>query len=500
MPQTDLTDAADPLQGESREAHAQLALATAFAPSSVAIAGVSNRTTGWGGGQMFLRGIRKLGQVPDVYCLNPKGGELSDGTPLYRSLAEVPGPVESLISAVPASAILDLIDDAAAKGVRVMHLFTAGFGETGASDRADLEQEVLRRLAAANIRLIGPNCMGVHSTRGGVSWMDDASTAPGRVGMLSQSGMNASEVVGEGMRRGIDFSNVASFGNASDLNEADYLQFLANDPDTDIVLAYLEGIRDGRRFLQVAREMGRGAAGARKPLVVLKGGLTEAGGRAASSHTGSLAGSAQIWNAVRRQAGFMPADSVEQLLDLAVAHERMPNLAGPRCAVLGGGGGVSVLAADICDRNGIPVPWFSEATQEQLREFTPVAGTSVRNPLDAGFMFEGNHLDTALSAVAEDESIDWLMVHTGTDGGGPSRRGGDDFAERTASRLADAAAQLSKPLAVVIRAPRSSGGFKRGLDLQRNLNDRGVAAFQSIETCAIAVRRYLDWRSDGGAV
>ena len=409
---------------------------------------------------------------------------------MYRSLSEVPGPVDSLISAVPASAILGLIDDAAAKGVKVIHLFTAGFGETGSSERADLESEVLRRLREAGIRLIGPNCMGVHSTRGGVSWMDDGDTTPGHVGMLSQSGMNASEVVSQGVRRKIHFSNVASFGNASDVNEADFLEFLAQDPETHVTLAYLEGIRDGRRFLQTARQMKRD----RKPLVVLKGGLTEAGSRAASSHTGSLAGSAQIWDAVQKQAGFMPANSIEELLDLAVVIERMPEVSGARCAVLGGGGGVSVLAADICDRNQIPVPWFSESTQEVLREFTPVAGTSIRNPLDAGFMFEGKHLRTALTSIADDPGIDWLMFHTGADMGGPSGRL-DEYAQRTADNLAEVVGELSKPLAVVIRQPRTQQGFERGLDLQQRLNEHGIAAFHSIESCARAVRRYLDWQS-----
>ena len=438
---------------------------------------------------MFLRGIRKLDRVPNLYCLNPRGGELADGTPLFQSLADVPGPVESLISAVPASAILGLVDDAIAKGVKVIHLFTAGFGETGSSERADLEAEVLRKLDKAGIRLIGPNCMGIHSTRGGVSWMDEAASTPGHVGMLSQSGMNASEVVGEGVRRGITFSNVASFGNASDLNEADFLEFLAHDSDTNFVLAYLEGIRNGRRFLQVAREMSQ----QRKPLVVLKGGLTEAGSRAASSHTGSLAGSAQIWNAVQKQGGFIPAQSIEELLDLAVTIERMPEVSGSRCAVLGGGGGVSVLAADICDRNDIQVPWFGEATQKVLREFTPVAGTSIRNPLDAGFMFEGDHMESALTAVADDPSIDWLMVHTGTDGG--TRARDEEFAEQTANSLAGVAGKLSKPLAVVVRQPRTNEGFGRGLDLQHRLNDHGIACYHSIESCARAVRRYLDWQN-----
>ncbi len=479
-----------------READAQRALATAFAPQSVAIAGVSPRSTGWGGGQMFLSALRKLNRVPNVYCLNPRGGELPDGTPLYPSLRDVPGSVDYLISAVPASAILGLVDDAVEKGVKVIHLFTAGFGETGSVERADLEQQVLAKLRSGGIRLIGPNCMGVHSTRGGVSWMAEASTAPGRVGMLSQSGMNASEVSSEGLRRGIQFSNMASFGNASDLNEADFLQFLARDPDTEIILAYLEGIRDGRRFLRVAREIARPGPN-HKPLVVLKGGLTEAGSRAAASHTGSLAGSEQIWSAVQRQARFIPANSIEELLDMAVAIERMPNLDGPRCAVLGGGGGVSVLAADICDRAGIPVPWFAPSTQETLAQFTPVAGTSVRNPLDAGFMFEGEHVETALTAVAADPNIDWLMLHLGVEVS--FRRDRDDeFAQRTASSLSAVTKKLSKPLAVVIRSARTGEGFERGLKLQARLNEHGIACFHSIESCARAVGRYLEWRSRVG--
>ena len=469
-----------------RERHAQDALRVAFAPRSVAIAGVSASNAGWGGGQSFLRGIRNLDRLERVYCVNPKGGELDDGTPLYRSLAEIPGELDYVISSVPASAILGLIDDAVAKGVRAIHLFTAGFSETGSAERADLEREALRRLRDGGVRLIGPNCMGIHSTRGGVSFAETAAPQPGRVAMLSQSGMNASEALSRGQPRGIRFSNVASFGNAADLNEADFLQFLADDPDTDIVLAYLEGIRDGPRFLRVARSM----AG-RRPLAVLKGGLTEAGGRAANSHTGSLAGSAQIWRAVQRQAGFIPANSVDELLDIAVTIERMPGLRGPRAAVLGGGGGVSVLAADICDRAGIPVPWFSQPTQERLRGFTPLAGTSVRNPLDAGFMFEGDHLEAALSAVAEDESIDWMMVHTGTDAGFRSDRRG--FEERFATQLAELAPKLARPLAVVIRPPVSAQGFESAIELQRRLNEAGIACYGSLESCATAVRRVLDW-------
>lgn len=470
---------------KEREVQAQAALATAFAPRSVAVAGVSARNTGWGGGQSFLRGIRNLDRVPEVHALNPRGGELEDGTVLHRSLAEVPGDVDYLISAVPAQHILGLIEDAAEKGVPIVHLFTAGFGETGQEERADLEAQLVELLDRSGIRLIGPNCMGIHSTRGGVSFAEDAEREPGSVGMLSQSGMNATEALAKGKRRGVRFSNVVSFGNGTDLNEADYLEFLEGDADTELVIAYIEGFRNGPRFLEIARRMS-------KPLAVLKGGLTESGSRAASSHTGSLAGSREIWEAVQRQTGLMAAETVEQLLDIAVTHERMPEIAGARCAVLGGGGGVSVLAADIFDRAEIPVPWFSEQTQRALAEFTPLAGTSVRNPLDAGFMFEGENLASALTAVAEDPNIDWLMIHTGADSG--SRGQGDDFAERWAEKIIRTRERIGKPLAIVVRPAHTERGFATGLEIEQRLNAAGIPIYNGLEACATAVAKYLDWK------
>ena len=473
------------------EADAQVALATAFAPQSVAIAGVSPRTTGWGGGQMFLRGIRKLDRVPNVYCLNPRGGELDDGTPLYKSLSEIPGAVDSLISAVPASAILGLVDDAIAKGVKVIHLFTAGFGETGSAERADLETEVLRKLREAGIRLIGPNCMGVHSTRGGVSWMEDGATTPGRVGMLSQSGMNASEVVGEGVRRGITFSNIASFGNASDLNESHFLEFLANDSDTDIVLAYLEGIRNGRRFLDVGEaDVSVGQAAGRAQRRADRGRLS----RCLVPHRVAR----RIRADLERRAKAGTLHSGQQHRGTA-RHGRHHRTHAQRCPVRVAPCWAAAEASPSSPPTSAtattsPSPGSPRQTQRVLREFTPVAGTSIRNPLDAGFMFEGDKIETALTAVADDPSIDWLMVHTGADSGGPGSRR-DNFAERMANDLADVAPKLSKPLAVVIRQPRTNTGFERGLDLQRRLNERGIACYQSIEACARAVRRYLDWQS-----
>lgn len=474
------------------EANAADALEVAFHPRSVAIAGISPSRTGFGGGLMFYNAIKHFGRVERVHAVNPKGGELADGTPIHTTLRDIPGDVDYVISAVPANAILGLIDDAAAKGVRIIHSFTAGFAETGDAERGELEREMLARLRAAGIRLIGPNCMGIHSPITGISWMPETSREVGRVALASQSGMHASELVRAGEQRAVRFSYAVSFGNASDLIESDYLDYFADDAGTDVVLAYLEGVKNGPRFLETAKRLG-----SRKPLVVLKGGLTEAGSRAASSHTGSLAGSARIWDAVRKQANFIPVLTTDELLDVAIAVQHLSRIEGPRAAVVGGGGGTSVLAADACDRLGIPVPWLSEETQRRLGEFTPVAGTSVRNPVDSNITWDQRNFRESLEAIAADPGIDWVLLHFGMDGGpgtgDPDQR--REFEARMVTNIKGAAAELAKPVAVVIRPPASVAAMEAELRMKSELGDAGVAVFPSIEACAGAVRKLLDWRA-----
>ncbi len=441
---------------------------------------------------LFVEQIQRLGRVEQVYSLNPKGGRLNDGTPIYRNLREVPGEVDYLISAVPASAILDLIDDAIAKGVKVIHLFTAGFGETGDGERIELEAALVAKVQEAGIRLIGPNCMGIHSPISGVSWMGETASEPGRVGVLSQSGMNAGEIVIRGERRAIRFSYVVSYGNATDLNECDYLDYLAGNDETDIVLGYIEGVKDGPRFVRSARRLTQ-----RKPLVILKGGVTAAGSRAASSHTGSLAGSSAIWEAVSKQAGFINATSIEELLDLAVTIQHLSAVSGPRAGIVGGGGGSSVLAADSCDRLGIDVPWLSAATQERLAAITPVAGSSVRNPVDTQVLWGDGDFAETMQAVADDPNVDFVILHFPLDAR-PSRQRNaalqDEFEPRLLRNLDAVKAALAKPLAVVMMPPRTVAGMEITLRLRQELGDRGFGVFSSVDDCARAVRRYLDWK------
>ena len=471
------------------------ALTAAFRPRSVAVAGVSTRAKANFNGMRWFKLVRRYGVVERWYGLNPRGGALRSGVPLYPSLRDVPDDqIDLVISVIPAHAVLDLLDQAAEKGVKVLHLVTAGFGETGLTERADLEAELLRRARAYGIRLLGPNCMGIHTPIGGVSWLEDADPTPGRIAMLSQSGANASEVVMRAESRALHFSDVASYGNAIDLNESDLLEYLADDPGTDIVLAYLEGIKDGRRFLPLARRLA-----ARKPFAVLKGGATEAGTRAVASHTGSLAGSAAVWGGVVRQTRLIEAASPDELLDLAVTAQRLPGLRGPRVALVGRGGGYSVLAADAIARAGLELPPLRDATSERLAAYLPPAGNSIRNPVDSDVPWDSDDFLPALRVVGHDPGIDVVLLQANVDNlptGGVAADAG--FAEGLRDRLLQARDASPVPLAVVLRAPRTAAGVDLARRIHGELGRAGVATYDSVSAAALALRRYLDWRAATG--
>jgi acyl-CoA synthetase (NDP forming) len=198
---------------------------------------------------MFVRALQYMEFAGPIYPINPKAQEVL-GLRCYPSLLEVPGPVDHVISSIPASGVLELMDHAAAKAVRSVHFFTAGFRETGEEERIGLEQELLRRAQAAGIRVIGPNCMGLYCPGARVAFNRESPRESGNVAFVSQSGLNAEELIFYAALRGVRFSKVVSYGNAVDLDESDFLEYCTVDPETDIIATYIEGVKDGRRFLR----------------------------------------------------------------------------------------------------------------------------------------------------------------------------------------------------------------------------------------------------------
>ncbi len=332
---------------------------------------------------------------------------------------------------------------------------------------------------------------------------------PGAVFMLSQSGTNAGDIVHGLAARGVRFSKGVSYGNGADLRAHDFLEYAAWDPETEIVVAYIEGVRDGRRFFDALRRCAE-----RKPTIVLKGGHTAAGARAADSHTGSLAGSIEVFDAVCRQAGAMRVATMTELHDLVIALTTgLREVRGRGVALIGIGGGFAVLSSDAIAEAGLDVPPLPKAVQEQLREFLPVAGTSVRNPVDASLERDDDRdrSHRAYAAIARSDPIDVMFTALGF-GWGPSgglgpgmgwmggfrpSRGSDRDADDPALRARDQVNELAElqretgvPFALIQR-----GQAGADQQLQQHAYERRLAAFPDVERASAAVGRLLDWRA-----
>ena len=258
-----------------------------------------------------------------------------------------------MISQVPAAVVPQLVDQCITKKIRSIHFFTAGFSETGDEEMAGVEQAMIEKLRGAGIRAIGPNCMGLYVPASRLAFMSGFPTEPGNLFLLSQSGANAGEIVHGLVSRGVRFSKAISYGNGADLRAHDFLDYAAEDPNSEVVAAYIEGVQDGRAFFAALKRCAKV-----KPVIILKGGRTQSGSQAAHSHTGSLAGSIEIFDAACRQAGAMRAETMDELHDLVVAAFTNTRLVRGQGVALfgGGGGGFAVLSSDAIDR--LPVTWF----------------------------------------------------------------------------------------------------------------------------------------------
>jgi acyl-CoA synthetase (NDP forming) len=436
---------------------------------------------------MFVRALQHMDFPGPIYPINPHAQEVL-GLPCYASLLDVPGPVDHVISSIPASGVLELMDHAAAKGVHSVHFFTAGFRETGEEERVTLEQEILRRARGAGVRVIGPNCMGLYCPASKLAFDHECPRESGNVAFISQSGLNAEELIIYASLRGVRFSKVVSYGNAVDLDESDFLEYCAVDPETAVITTYIEGVKDGRRFLKALS-----AASAAKPIIVLKGGVTGAGSRAADSHTGSLAGSAQVWEAACRQAGALTVQTLAELEDMAVAFSFLRRPAGRGVAIMGIGGGSSVLSADAAERERLSVPALSEELQTQLRRFTPLAGTSVRNPLDTVGIRGREQFLEAVRIVASSPEIHLLLIQSRIDWTPGMGQDSVEFVAQGVEALEEAAEVAGKPVVAVIWPPTSVETMDRVLSFQDRCARAGLPVFWGVHRALHAVSRFLDW-------
>lgn len=386
------------------------AFESAFHPQAVAIVGASasgaSRSTTRGGAN-FIRAYQQIGFPGRIYPVNPHAEEVL-GRRAFPSVSTIPEPVDYVIVSVPAPEVPAVLEDCARAGAKNVHVYTAGFRESGAPEGVELERRIAEIARRERLRLVGPNSMGLcYVPRSRMSIFPGVSPEPGEVAFLSQSGGHCLQFIQYARGLGVRFSKVISYGNGIILDSTDFLEYLAKDPETRVLCVYVEGVRDGRRLLELVK-----ATNPVKPVVLWKGGLTQSSARAAASHTGSLAGEARVWDAFFKQTGALAVYALDDMADLAMTLVcNMIPPRGRRAAIVLSGGGYSVLAADTCAREGLEVPEFTPETQRALREFIPPAGNSIRNPVDAEAAVRNADLFLrALELAAADPVVDLVIV------------------------------------------------------------------------------------------
>jgi acetyl coenzyme A synthetase (ADP forming)-like protein len=372
-----------------------------FSPSSIAVIGAS-RTPGKVGHDL-LKNMLSFGFAGKIYPVNP-GAEEVLGLKCYPSVLDIESPVDLAVVVVPPPSVLETIEQCGEKHVDSAVIITAGFKETG-PEGARLERELAKLARQYGVRILGPNCVGLIDTRTRLN-ASFASGVPlaGPIGFFSQSGALCVAILDWALEAKIGFSKFVSLGNKADISEIELTQALGQDDETKVILGYLESIQDGGRFMAVAREVS-----ARKPLIVFKSGVTSAGAKAASSHTGSLAGSDRAFEAAFKQTGVIRANSVEELFNYALAFAHQPLPRGPNLAIITNSGGPGIIAADAADRTDLELVSLQKKTVDELRTFLPKMA-SFYNPVDILGDASAERYRRALELVAADAKIDAVLV------------------------------------------------------------------------------------------
>jgi len=378
-----------------------------FAPGSVAVIGASSRPGSVG--HSVFRNILFNNFQGTVFPVNIKGHSIL-GVRSYRSILDIPDPVDMAVIIVPAASVPETLEQCAEKGVRYAAIISAGFKEVG-GEGIELEERVKAIAKERGISVIGPNCLGVINTDPDISM--NASFArgmplPGNIGFLSQSGALGTAVLDYARGNRIGISKFVSFGNKADVTEVDLLAALGDDPMTDVILMYLEDLSDGRKLIDLGREI-TGERERSKPILALKTGRTPQGVRAASSHTGALAGQDEVYGAIFEQGGVLRVETIEDLFNYAMAFANQPLPKGDRVAIVTNAGGPGIMATDACVRYGLTVTELSDSTVEALRPQLPAAA-SLRNPVDLIGDARHDRYAAALDLVLRDEKVDAVIA------------------------------------------------------------------------------------------
>ncbi len=372
-----------------------------FFPGKVAVIGASRQPGKVG--HDILANLVKGGFTGEIIPVNPSGDTLFD-LKVYPSLREYPGTVDQAVVAVPKPHVLSSVKDALAKGAKSIIMITAGFKETG-EEGAALERQLAELCHRSGARLVGPNCLGLLNTRNRLN-SSFAGNLPkeGKIGIFSQSGALCTSILDLAEGRNLGLSKLISIGNKADINEDHLLEYFAGDPDTDVIVGYLENIVDGDSFIKTATD-----TCSLKPVIILKSGTSQAGQKAAASHTGVLAGADTAYGAAFKRSGIIRADTFESLFDYATALSMQPLPKGDRVLIITNAGGPGTMAADAVEHAGMTVAELETNTATSLRDKLPAAA-SVGNPVDVLGDAPPERYADALLAAQSDVSVDAIIV------------------------------------------------------------------------------------------
>jgi acyl-CoA synthetase (NDP forming) len=403
----------------------------------------------------------------------------------YKSIGEIPEAVDYAVFAVPRRFAASVLRDAVEKNIPTVHMFTSGYAESG-EEQAIKDQDEIRDIATqGGTLIIGPNCMGVFNPEVGMRFGagQDINNI-GNVSVISQSGAHASSMTAAMQGNGIGINRTISFGNGIVLDSPDLLSYFSNDPKTKLICGYIEGPKNGKRFFEELRKVTP-----HKPVVLWKGGQTDAGVRSVASHTGSLAGSVEVWNAMVNQAGAIRADSLEEALDATKALLYLTPTTGQNIGIIGGSGGQSVSMSDDFSRAGLNVPRLTESTLTSMGEFFQLVGASYFNPLDVGGMNRGN-IENIINLLGNDPNIDILALMVGAQS--IRRRSIDDTLEQLElyAKTRDA---TGKPLLGIFWTPTPYKDSAVILELDEAMQNLGIPTFPNPERAAKAVSKVVQY-------
>ncbi|MGO9147874.1 MAG: acetate--CoA ligase family protein [Desulfomonilia bacterium] len=446
-----------------------------FFPGSIALVGIPR---GLKSGKVFLLGLLDQGFAGPIYLIHPTAADI-DGYKAYPSLLNVPGPVDMAIVMSPKETILTVLAECSQKKVKAVILYTSGFSELD-SERGRSDEARMKNLARdGGFRILGPNCMGIYSPGSLLAPFPGMPKTMGDLGFLSQSGSLVNLFVNLCSGKGMFFSHVVSYGNSADVGLSDLIEWMARDDHTRLICSYCEGMQDPRRLIDVLKE-----ATSRKPLIMWKVGLTEAGSRAAASHTGSLTGRKDLWTSMFRQFHILDVYDIEEMLDLVMAFYHLRPRVKGRVVIVSGPGGPAVSAADAAERNGLTMAELGEDVVRKLKSMLPPTGTSPANPIDVGLSasFDLRLYQEALDIILDDPGVDAIVML----GGGASTEMSAEYIQGLI-----ASKERSDKHVLAIAYP----GFVQidQEDLLKPLHEHGIPVYPTPERALKAYARMIDY-------